>query len=598
MSEIGMFRQQLVLRLEWRQQVAQERKTRPELTIRNSPIPLMRRRQLCFAIVGIPLLLTTPLYAQTTPSHTTTFTSSTELVLIPTVVNGKSGSPLPGLKKEEFALKQDGKSQSIAIFEEVKTNSARLRRSEGERGTFSNIEPGGSDYHRLSIIVLDFVNTPFPDQSNARTALLKFLSDVAESGEPMCLLVLTGGGLTLLHDFTDDPKLLAIALQRAESNAAPMIHEQVVDPHHPVGDGLAVALTKLIRGQLQAEAQLASLETKTAASITVQALLQIAKGFRGLPGRKSLIWASSGFPFSLSPGSPLMCDPACPVHGTDEMQSAYDNLWRMLNDAQIAIYSVDLRSATADMPMTTGGVRLSDTGDPQFDTDAQAQEKRQDTNSTLKLFAENTGGKAFLGGSNLVQSFRQAIQDDSSYYMLGYYVSPRSSKPGWHEVSVAVHAKGAHIRYRNGFFLSRDTSATSARQDIQLALGSPLDFTGVPVSVTWLETEPGKNPGRTKVQFSLVMPPSFASVDQSDDNHMVVDIAAVARNLNGRVVADLSQRIEVHLNPGGLEKIQHNGMTYHNGLQLPPGEYNVRFVVRDSLGNRMGSVAAPVKVAP
>lgn len=280
------------------------------------------------------------------------------------------------------------------------------------------------------------------------------------------------------------------------------------------------------------------------------------------------------------------------------MQSAYDNLWRMMNDAQIAIYSVDLRSATVDMSMAAGGVRPSDIGDPQFDTGAQAREKMQDTNSTLQLFAENTGGKAFLGGSNLVHSFRQAIQDDISYYMLGYYVSPRSSTPGWHKVSVAVHAKGAQIRYRNGFFLSRDISASSARQDIQLALSSPLDYTGVPVSVTWSGREPGKVPGKTKVQFDLVMPPSFTSVDQFDENHMVVDIAAVARNVNGDVVTDLSQRIDVRLNPGGLEQIQHNGMTYHNGLQLPPGEYNVRFVVRDSLGNRMGSVAAPVKVAP
>jgi hypothetical protein len=78
---------------------------------------------------------------------------------------------------------------------------------------------------------------------------------------------------------------------------------------------------------------------------------------------------------------------------------------------------------------------------------------------------------------------------------------------------------------------------------------------------------------------------------------MVVDIAVVARNLHGDVAADLSQRIDVHLQPPGLEQIQHNGMTYHNGLQLPPGEYTVRFVVRDALGNRMGSVAAPVTVA-
>ena len=108
-----------------------------------------------------------------------------------------------------------------------------MRRSEGEHGSFSNLETGGSDYHRLNIIVLDFVNTPFFDQANARNELLKFLSEAAESGEPMCLLALTRGGLTLLHDFTDDPKLLAAALRKTESNTAPLIHESAVDPGTP-----------------------------------------------------------------------------------------------------------------------------------------------------------------------------------------------------------------------------------------------------------------------------------------------------------------------------------------------------------------------------
>ena len=565
---------------------------------RYSSIPPMPSGHLGFAAVGIALFLTTPLSPQTAQPKATTITSSIELVLIPTVVNDRSGSHVAGLKKEDFVLKQDGKFQPLAVFEEVKTNSSRLRRSEGAHDTFTNVEPGISDYHRLSIIVLDFMNTPFADQANAKTALVDFLSGAAESGEPMCLLVLTSGGLTLLSDFTDDPKLLAAGLRRAVTNAAPLVDEPVVDPHHPVGDGLAVALTKIIRGQLQAEAQLTSLENKVAASITVQALEQIAKAFRGLPGRKSLIWASSGFPFSLSPSSAPLCEPACPEHRRDEMQSAYDNLWRMMNDAQIAIYAVDLRSATADTLISTGGVRPSDLGDPQFDTGAQAQERRADTDSTLQLFAENTGGEVFLGGSNLVQSFRQAVQDDSSYYMLGYYVSPRTTKPGWHQVSVAVRTRGVHVRYRKGFLLSRDPSTPSAQKDIQLALASPLDYTGVPISATWKGREPGKIPGKTKVQFDLVMPPNFASVDESDENYMVVDIAVVARDLKGEVAADVSQRIDVHLKPPGLQQIQQNGMTYRNGLQLPPGEYTVRFVVRDALGNRMGSVSAPVTVAP
>jgi VWFA-related protein len=560
----------------------------------------MCRLKACCAIAGVAFLLTSAIKAQTSQTSATTFTSSSELVLVPTVVNDKSGVHIAGLHKEEFALKQDGKSHPIAVFEEVETGSARVRRSEGEHGTFSNFETGGSDYHRLNIIVLDFVNTPFSDEANARNELLKFLSEVAESGEPMCLLALTRSGLTLLHDFTDDPKLLSAALRKAGSNTAPLIHESAVDPGHPpLSDPLGGMLTKLIRGQLENEAQLASTETKDTTLITVLAFQQIAKAFHGLPGRKALIWASSGFPFSLSPPSSLMCDPACPVHQRDEVQSSYDNLWRMMNDAQIAIYSVDLRSASSGtMADENTFTHPYDVGDPQFDTEAQARWKRQDTDSALQLFAENTGGKAFLGSNNLVQSFRQAMQDDNSYYMLGYYVSRSSTKPGWHQIAVTTSRKGVHTRYRNAFFFSRDTSTTSARQDVQLALISPLDFVGVPVSVSWSGSRAGKSAGKTTMQFDLVMPPNFASVDESDQNRMVVDIAAVARNANGEAVAEFSQRIETHLKSDGLEQIQHNGMTYRNGLQLPPGQYTVRFVVRDSIGNRTGSVAATLNVAP
>lgn len=558
----------------------------------------MCRLWACFAIAGFTLLLSSVLRAQTTQETTPRFTSSTELVLVPTVVNDKSGNHIAGLKKEEFVLKQDGKSQPIAVFEEVQTNSARMHRSAGEHGTFSNFDLGGTVYPRLTIIVLDFVNTPFADVANARKELLKFLSKISQSGEPMCLLALTSGGLTLLHDFTDDPELLAAALSKMRGDGDPLIHEPLVEAKHPTGGPLAAVLTMLVRQELQNETLLATTEAKVSASLTVQALQQIAKAFRGLPGRKSLIWASSGFPFSLNPGAAALCEPACTAPGQQQMQAAYDSLWRMMNDAQMAIYSVDLRSTGSNTSMANGGVRPSDVRDPQFDTDAQAQNKLQDTNSTLVLFAENTGGRAFLGGGNLVKSFQQATKDDSSYYMLGYYVSRSNSKPGWHHISVSINRKGTHARYRNGFLLSRDSSATTARQDIQLALTSPLDFVGVQMSVTWSGTEPGKSAGKTKVKFDLVLPANFASVDESEQNHMVVDIAAVARNLEGNVVAEFSQRVEANLKHDGLEQIQRNGMTYRNGLQLPPGEYRVRFVVRDSLSNRMGSVIAPIKVAP
>lgn len=194
----------------------------------------MARVPVCFMIASLTLLPApcAQIHAQTSAP---TFTSSTELVLIPAVIHDKSGVHISGLTKEQFVLKQDGKSQAIAVFEEVKTDSARPRRAEGEHGTFSNVSPANGDHHRVNIIVLDFVNTPFADVANARSELHKFLSEVAQSGEPMGLLALTRGGLTLLHDFTDDPKILAEALRKADSNTAPLIHESTVDPERRLG---------------------------------------------------------------------------------------------------------------------------------------------------------------------------------------------------------------------------------------------------------------------------------------------------------------------------------------------------------------------------
>src|SRR6202142_1806733 len=111
-------------------------------------------RSLASGIIGI-VLAALPLVAQNNSTDAgTKFSSSTELVLVPTVVTDGSGNHVANLKKEDFVLKEDGKPRSISIFEEVTTDTAQLRRSAGEKGQFSNFEPGSAGYHRLTIIVL------------------------------------------------------------------------------------------------------------------------------------------------------------------------------------------------------------------------------------------------------------------------------------------------------------------------------------------------------------------------------------------------------------------------------------------------------------
>jgi VWFA-related protein len=561
----------------------------------------MRFRWLTLGVTAI--VLVTMAFSQDNSSNTDTkFKSSTELVLVPAVVTDGSGNHVPNLKKEDFVLKEDGKSRPISIFEEVTTDMVRLQRASGDKGQFSNFEPGSGGYHRLTIIVLDLINTPFTDLSNARKGLIDFLTKAAESGEPMCLLALDRGGVSVIHEFTSDPKILAEALRKLPSNQAPLIHEPVVAVEAPAGaDPTSVVLRKLIRDMIQNERQMESTERKGTVILTLDGLNQIAAAFGGLPGRKALIWASSGFVYSLSSPTKLMCEPACPVEQRGSVQGLYDQLWRTMNNSQMAIYSVDLRSLPAGGFSAASGnnnfTHPYEIGDPDFDKAADANQQAQDVTTSLKLFAENTGGKAFTNTNDLSQAFRQAVQDDSQYYMLGFYVD-RQSNQGWHKLSVSLQKKGVHVRSRNGFLRSDQSAADFSRQEMKLALVSPLDFTGIPVTVSWSGTGPGKEPGKMRVQFDLVMPAKFAWIDEGDQNHFAVEIAAIARNGKGEPSGDVSQKIDTHLKAEGMAQIQQNGMTYRSALQLAPGEYSVRFVVRDTLAGRIGSVAVPVKVGP
>ena len=58
----------------------------------------------------------------------------------------------------------------------------------------------------------------------------------------------------------------------------------------------------------------------------------------------------------------------------------------------------------------------------------------------------------------------------------------------------------------------------------------------------------------------------------------------------------MGQKVDAHLSPEKLSSIRKNGVAYSGFLDLAPGEYTVRFVVRDDLSGRIGSVAAPLKV--
>jgi hypothetical protein len=224
-----------------------------------------------------------------------------------------------------------------------------------------------------------------------------------------------------------------------------------------------------------------------------------------------------------------------------------------------------------------------------------AYSKSQEVITTFENIASATGGKPCYGRADLTNCFKEAMDDGDSYYLLGYYV-PDKTKAGWHKLQVKSNDKDANVRARNGFFYSDVAlnSRPAIQEDIASAVASPMNAVAVPFRGSFLGTT-DRN-GKKAVQFELNLPLQSFTVDEQSANHIAIDIVAVAFGPDGKPAGNMGQTIDTKLKPEAIAQIQQGGLRYKNVLELAPGDYQVRFVVRDNLTGRMGSVITSLKV--
>jgi len=139
--------------------------------------------------------------------------------------------------------------------------------------------------------------------------------------------------------------------------------------------------------------------------------------------------------------------------------------------------------------------------------------------------------------------------------------------------------------------------ADTRTSDISSALQSPLDYTSLALVVRWDKIEPSKEAGKKRVNYGMHLAPDAALINEAESNHFVIDFVALAKTPEGKTVDHpVGQQIQAHLTLEKLAALRQNGIAYNGALDLAPGEYTVRFVVRDDLSGRIGSVGASLKV--
>lgn len=539
---------------------------------------------------------------------------NTRLVLVDVVVTDKSGKKISGLKPEDFILQEKGKTQKIALFTSSTEAKAATEVPQLGPGIFSNRPEFRSSGGPTTILMLDAANTAFKDQSYARQQMLKFVKEQYKPGQRVAVFTLTNS-LGMLQDFTSDPEILKKAIENYQPQqqelakaALPPQSSTIGSVNGGRGAEATQSLTQMLRNfqDIQVGYQL-----DRRVDITLQAMRALSRMLAGIPGRKNVIWVTAAFPFSLIPEDRTVSEAelseSLPTVGqlglgarsagaaasndrglhAQEIREAASQL----ASAQVAIYPIDARGLVVGAeimaedkgnngPYNYGGaasVRMSDT--------LASQE-------TMREMARETGGVAYVNQNEIQLGVANAIEDSSASYTLGYYPEDKKWDGKYRNIKIKLNRDG-ELRYRRGYFAIDPASQKDRKPDQEVA--EALRDRAPDTQVTFSAQVKPADKGKISVDF--LVDPNTISVEDASGGSKKLNLVFYATLFapDGKMLTNLSQKVDQAFDAATFEKIQKQGILIHMDLDAKSGDSNeVRLVVRDNRTGFMGTLNGSV----
>src|SRR5262249_18002031 len=168
----------------------------------------------------------------------------------------------------------------------------------------------------------------------------------------------------------------------------------------------------------------------------LSALEDAARKLGAFPEKKALIYFSSGI------GKTGV-----------ENQSQIKPTTNAANPAAVSSHPVDARGLLELVP--GGGAAQASPRGAGIITGSRQQGLRNslnDSQETLVTIASDTGGKAMLDTNDLTMGIRQAQEDISSYYIIGYYSKNEAEDGKYRRIDVKLASKdlAAKLAFREG----------------------------------------------------------------------------------------------------------------------------------------------------
>jgi hypothetical protein len=208
---------------------------------------------------------------------------------------------------------------------------------------------------------------------------------------------------------------------------------------------------------------------------------------------------------------------------------------------------------------------------------------------TLTTMAEDTGGRAFFDSNGFGAVFDRVVNDTSAYYVLGYSSTNAARDGRFRRIKVRLKRSDLRLEYRSGYYAPRDfahSTKDDREQQLQDQLLSDLSATDLSAYVSTASFRLAEN--RYFVPFSVVVPGYQLSITKATDkSRATLDVLGIVRDHQRRPVGRV--RDTVRLSPEAADELKRKIVQYETGLEMPPGSYHAKFVVRENQNGTFGS---------
>jgi VWFA-related protein len=499
-----------------------------------------------------------------------------DLVLTNVVArDANTGELVQGLKQSDFSIYENGKKQQIDTFDFESVDKAEPLNEPTVSGLAAGIsgnankavvvaKPEDLRNHRLIVMFFDLTSMQPEDLDRSVAAAKDFLKNKMQSADLVALVSL-GNTLKVDQDFTVDKDALM---------------NEVGVYNGTEGQGFAQGATansnqaEDTTGYTPDESEYNDINTDR----ELFALRAVAKSLEKITEKKSLLYFSGGIQRS-------------GIENQASLRSAINEAVR----ANLAIYSVDTRGLQAISPLgdaSTGSLR----GTGAFNGGALLNNMNANfaTQEVMATLSTDTGGKAFFDSNDFAPAFAQVERDTSAYYAIGFHSSNPARDGKYRKLTIKIDRPGVKLEYRPGYYAPADfqhAGHEDRERDLEEQLASDLPATDMAVYLDAMYFRLSEN--SYFVPVSLIVPGSqIPFVKGGDKDNATLDIIGEVIDEAKRPIGNARETVKLNLDPS-LQARQKN-IQYTTSFNLPPGKYQLKFVVRENQTGQMGSFEAEI----